>query len=191
MSLAESRSGRGGGSGRGGACALFSALGFAALLVLSGCGAGSAGFQPLYGTSSIGGAATQEKLASVDIAPIPGRVGQRIRNELIFQATGGGSPSPPQYRLDIAIREFVISTLVQVDGNAGGQIYNIEASYNLVRLSDKKVVAHGKSFGRASFDRVTSIFANVEARQDAENRAAQSVGEELRTRLLAVLSTTA
>ena len=50
--------------------------------------------------------------------------------------------------------------------------------------------AHGKSFGRASFDRVTSIFANVEARQDAENRAAQSVGEELRTRLLAVLSTT-
>ncbi len=98
---------------------------------------------------------------------------------------------PPQYRLDIAIRESVISTLVQVDGNAGGQIYNIEASYNLVRLTDKKVVAHGKSFGRASFDRVTSIFANVEARQDAENRAAQSVGEELRTRLLAVLSTTA
>ena len=50
MSLAESRSGRGGGSGRGGARALFSALGFAALLALSGCGDGSAGFQPLYGT---------------------------------------------------------------------------------------------------------------------------------------------
>ncbi len=36
-----------------------------------------------------------------------------------------------------------------------------------------------------------SIFANVEARQDAENRAASSVGEELRTRLLAILSSTA
>ena len=142
-------------------------------------------------TALINGAAAQERLAAVDIAPIPGRVGQRIRNELIFQATGGGAPNPPQYRLDIAIRESVISTLVQVDGNAGSQIYSIEASYNLVRLADKKVVAHGKSFGRASFDRVSSIFANVEARQDAENRAAQSVGEELRTRLLAVLSTTA
>jgi len=191
MSLAESQSGRPSGSGRGSPRALFSALGFAALLTFGGCGDGSTGFRPLYGTASIGGAATQDKLAAVDIAPIPGRVGQRIRNELIFQATGGGSPNPPQYRLDIAIRESVISTLVQVDGNAGGQIYNIEASYNLVRLADKKVVAHGKSFGRASFDRVTSIFANVEARQDAENRAAQSVGEELRTRLLAVLSTTA
>jgi LPS-assembly lipoprotein len=186
MSLAESLSGRPGSGKR----ALFSALSVAVLCALGACSDGSGGFHPLYGTASIGGGATQEKLAAVDIAPIPGRVGQRIRNELIFQSTGGGLPLPPQYRLDVAIRETVISTLVSVNGNAGGQIYNIEASYNLVRLSDKTVVAHGKSYGRAEFDRVTSIFANVEARQDAENRAAQSVGEELRTRLLAVLSTT-
>jgi LPS-assembly lipoprotein len=190
MSLAESLGGQRSGEGRRVQRALFCALGIATLGALSACSDGS-GFHPLYGTASIGGAATQEKLAAVDVAPIPGRVGQRIRNELIFQATGGGLPAPAQYRLDIAIRESVISTRVMVDGNAGGQIYNIEASYNLVRLSDKAVVAHGKSYGRASFDRVTSIFANVEARQDAENRAAQSVGEELRTRLLAVLSTTA
>jgi LPS-assembly lipoprotein len=189
MSLAEGRSGRRNGERRRTGCALFSVVGLSALLVLSGCG--DSGFRPLYGTSSLGGGATQEKLASVDIAPIPGRVGQRIRNELIFQTTGGGRAAEPQYRLDIAIRESVISTLVMKDGNSGGQIYNIEASYNLIRLSDKKVIAHGKSYGRAAFDRVTSVFANVEARQDAENRAAQSVGEELRTRLLAVLSQTA
>ena len=170
---------------------LLSAFGLAALCILSGCGDGSSGFRPLYGTAALGGAATQEKLATVDVAPIPGRVGQRIRNELIFQTTGGGKPAPPQYRMDIAIRESVISTMVQTNGNAGGQIYNIEASFNLIRLKDKSVVASGKSFGRASFDRVTSIFANVEARQDAENRAAESVGEELRTRLLAILSTQA
>ena len=190
MSLAENLSGRPGGDRRGGKRALFSALSVAVLCALGACSDGSSGFHPLYGTASLGGAGTQEKLAAVDVAPIPGRVGQRIRNELIFQATGGGLPLPPQYRLDVAIRESVVSTLVSVNGNAGGQIYSIEASYNLVRLSDKSVVAHGKSYGRAQFDRVTSIFANVEARQDAENRAAQSVGEELRTRLLAVLSTT-
>ncbi|HVZ04939.1 hypothetical protein [Hyphomicrobium sp.] len=170
---------------------LLSALGLATLCVLSGCGDGSTGFRPLYGSAALGGAATQEKLATVDVAPIPGRVGQRIRNELIFQTTGGGKPAEPQYRLDIAIRESVVSTMVQTNGNAGGQIFNIEASYNLVRLKDKTVIASGKSFGRASYDRVTSIFANVEARQDAENRAAESVGEELRTRLLAILATTA
>ena len=121
--------------------------------------------------------------------PRPRRAAHSQRTD--FPGNGRRRPNPPQYRLDVTISESVISTLVQVDGDAGAQIYNIEASYNLVRLADKKVVAHGKSFGRASFDRVTSIFANVEARQDAENRAAQSVGEELRTRLLAVLSTTA
>ncbi|WP_041320591.1 hypothetical protein [Hyphomicrobium denitrificans] len=170
---------------------LMSTFGVAVLCILGGCGDGSTGFRPLYGSAALGGAATQEKLATVDVAPIPGRVGQRIRNELIFQTTGGGKPATPQYRMDIAIRESVISTLVMVNGNAGGQIYSIEASYNLIRLSDKSVVASGKSYGRASFDRVTSIFANVEARQNAENRAAESVGEELRTRLLAILSTTA
>jgi LPS-assembly lipoprotein len=189
MSLADGLKGRVGGRWLKSRRGLFATLGLAAVCALSGCG--DASFRPLYGSAALGGAAAQEKLAKVDVAPIPGRVGQRIRNELIFQTTGGGAPETPQYRLDIAIRESVVSTLVMVDGNAGGQIYNIEASYNLIRLNDKSVVASGKSFGRASFDRVTSIFANVEARQDAENRAAQSVGEELRTRLLAILSTSA
>ena len=41
----------------------------------------------------------------------------------------------------------------------------------------------GRSFGRASFERVQSIFANVRAKEDAENRAAKTVGEELKSRL--------
>jgi len=141
MSLAESQSGRPSGSGRGSPRALFSALGFAALLTFGGCGDGSTGFRPLYGTASIGGAATQEKLAAVDIAPIPGRVGQRIRNELIFQATGGGSPNPPQYRLDIAIRESVISTLVQVDGIVE-RVVNLSRHADLIdRHADREIAA--------------------------------------------------
>ncbi len=185
MSLAEGR------FGRRGMCSLAAARGFlltSALFSVFALGGCSGGFHPLYGSALINGSAVNERLAAVDVAPIPGRVGQRIRNELIFQSTGGGAAKTPEYRLDIAIRESVTSMLVAVDGNAGSQIYGVDASYSLVRLSDKKVIAQGSSYGRASFDRVSSIFANVEARQDAENRAAESVGEELRTRLLAVLS---
>ena len=50
------------------------------------------------------------------------------------------------------------------------------------------MVLEGRSYGRAGFERVTSVFANVRAREDAENRAAKTVGEELRTRLLAYLA---
>jgi LPS-assembly lipoprotein len=153
----------------------------------SACSDG-AGFRPLHASSEFGGSGASEKLAAVDVAPIPGRVGQRIRNELIFQATGGGAPLPPEYRLEIAVRESVTSTLVKIDGNAAGQVYNVDAAYRLIRISDKAVIAEGKSYGRAGFERVTSIFANVRARENAENRAAKTVGEELRTRLLAHLS---
>lgn len=160
-------------------------LGLAALL--AGCADGS-GFKPLYGTSAIGGAGVSEKLAAVDVAPIPGRVGQRLRNEFIYQSTGGGTPLPPEYRLEVAVRESVSSTLVKIDGDARGQIYNLDASFKLIRMTDKAVVMEGKSYGRAGFERVKSVFANVRAREDAENRAAKTVGEELRTRVLAYLA---
>ena len=164
------------------------ALCLAVSAVITGCGDGSSGFHPLYGSAALGGAAAQDKLAAVELAPIPGRVGQRLRNELIFESTAGGAPLPPEYRLEIAINESVSSTLVKIDGNANGQVYNLDAAFKLIRLKDKSVVASGNSHGRAGFERVTSIFANVNARKNAEDLAAKTVGEELKTRLLAYLS---
>jgi LPS-assembly lipoprotein len=157
-----------------------------AAALLAGCG--ESGFRPLYGQAGIG-ANVGEKLAGVEIAPIPGRLGQRIRNELIFDVTGGGRVTEtPVYRLEIAVKENVVSTLVNRDGTAQSQIYTADASFNLIRLSDKKVVVTGTSFGRAGFERNPSIFSNVRAQDDAQNRAAKSIGIEMKTRLAAYLS---
>ncbi len=167
----------------------FSLLATAACVAtLGACSDAGGGFRPLYGSIGTDGVAADQKLAAIEFAPIPGRVGQRIRNELIFQSTGGGLPLPPEYRLDVAVRESVASTLVKIDGNAQGQVYNLDASFQLIRISDRTVVAKGVSYGRAGYERMTSIFSNVRAREDAENRAAKTVGEELRSRLLAYLS---
>lgn len=154
--------------------------------LMSACG--DAGFRPLYGSTQFGGTNVSEKMKQVEMAPIPGRVGQRIRNELIFQTTGGGNPAPPAYRLEIAIRESLTSTLIRRDGDAQSQIFQIDATFQLVRISDKSVVLQGKSFGQAGYERFTSIFANVRARREAEDRAAKSVGEEMKSRLAAYLS---
>ncbi len=163
----------------------------AALLGLTLTACGDAGFRPMYGSSSIGGLAANEKLAQVDIATIPGRVGQQLRNEFIYQSTGGGAAAQPVYRLDIVIRESVSSTLVQITGDARGQVYNLDAKFKLVRIADSQVVMEGTSFARAGFERFTSIYSNVRARREAEDRAAKTVGEELRTRVSAYLSSTA
>jgi len=154
---------------------------------LAACGNG--GFRPLYGSASLGGAAADVRLAKISYPTIPGRVGQQIRNELIFNSTGGaGEVVQPDMRLDVAIRESVTSTLVAVDGDSGSQVYSVEANFQLVRISDKQVVLSGTSFGRAPFERNQSIFSNVRAREDAENRAARVVGEDLKARLSAYLA---
>lgn len=152
---------------------------------LSGC---DGGFRPLYGSNGLGGAAVSEKMAQVETAPIPGRVGQRIRNELIFQSTGGGNAAPPAYRLEVAIRESTTSTLIRSDGDAQSRIYSIDASFQLVRLADRAVVLKGNSYGQAAYERFTSIYSNVRAQKDAEDRAAKTVGDELKSRLAAYLS---
>jgi len=157
--------------------------------LLGACGGGD--FKPLYGSLGANGKSVGEQLRHVDIAPIPGRVGQRIRNELIFGTTGGDYALDPKYRLEIAVRESVSSTLVQRTGDSTNQIYNIDARFRLFDLSSKKVVLEGDSYGRAGFERFTSIFANVRARKDAEDRAAKTVGNDLKIRISTYLASNA
>lgn len=160
-------------------------LALAAVPALSACGDG--GLRPLYGPSTVG-AATSERMKQVEFAPIPGRVGQRIRNELIFQNTGGGNPAPPVYRLDIAIRESIGATLVKTSGEAASQVYNLDATFTLTDLRTRQVVLRGTSHARAGFDRFPSIYSNVRAREDAENRTAKTMADDLKSRLAAFLS---
>jgi LPS-assembly lipoprotein len=162
--------------------------------LLSACG--SSGFRPLYGPTP-NGEYLQDRLRGLDVAPIPGRIGQRIRNELIFQASGGGELQPPTYRLEVTTTESVQSTLADTTGATAGGAYNLQASFKLVRLKDKKVVLQGTSYGRAAFERFTDtttptgtayVYSNVRAREDSENRAAQVVADDLKTRVAIYLS---
>lgn len=158
-------------------------------MLLAGCG--DSGFRPLYASAALNGSDVNEKLAQLSIAPIPGRVGQRVRNELIFQSTGGGYAAEPAYRLEIVLTESISATLVQIDGNSSGSVYNLKASFRLIRLADKSVALQGTSYGRVGFQRFDSVFANVRARQDAEDRASNTVANDLKARLAAYLSSAA
>jgi len=166
-------------------------LAFAICVVLVGAAAltacGDSGFRPLYAPTALG-ADVSEKMKQVDFAPIPGRVGQRIRNGMIFESTGGGNPLPPHYRFEVVLQENMTSTLVKITGEAANAVYSVQASFRLVDTRDKKVVFQGASHARASFERFESIYSNVRAREDAENRVARTISDDLKTRLAAYLS---
>jgi LPS-assembly lipoprotein len=169
------------------------ALMLVALAAMASFGLAGCGFQPLYGSGSTtaSGARLSETMAAVDVNPIPGRVGQKVRNELIFANTGGNYAPEPRYNLKIAIRERVIDQLVRITGDARGQVYQLEANYKLIDISTNKVIHQGTAISRAPYSRFQEIFANVRARYDAENRAARTVAESIKTQLAAYLAQSA
>ena len=89
------------------------------------------------------------------------------------------------------MRESVVATLVRRSGDARSQVYNLDAKFKVVRLADKKVVLTGTSYGRAGFERFNSVFSNVRARREAEDRAAKTVATDLIARLSAFMATSA
>lgn len=152
---------------------------------LAACGGGS--FKPMYAAQS--GSSLSSKMSQVSITTIPGRVGQQLRNELIFRATGGGGKATETaFRLDIVVRQRLSSQLVNIEGNAETQIYHIDADFQLTDTRANKVVFKGQSFGRAGFQRFQTIYANVRAKRDAENRTARTIAQDISGRVEAFLS---
>lgn len=154
--------------------------------LLAACG--GSGFQPLYGPSLNGGPGVGEALAAVDVGLIPGRVGQVVRNELIFKTTGGAGSEPPKYRLEIAMRQSAQNLLVTLAGESTGLMYGLDAEFSLVRVEDNAVLLTAKAQSRAAYQKVESVYANTRARRDAEDRAARMLADNIRTRVAAFIS---
>jgi LPS-assembly lipoprotein len=157
-------------------------LAIAVAVSIAACALAGCGFQPLYGGTTAGGQKLSDVMAGVEINPIPGRVGQKIRNELIFATTGGGYPAPSHYRLDITIKESLVNQLVEISGDATGQVYQLDATFRLMDPTGK-VLLQGTAISRAPYNRFQEIFA--------ENRAATTVADSIRTRIAAYLNTAA
>ena len=128
-------------------------------------------------------------LSAISIEDVNDRVGQQVRTNLIFGFTGGGKAAPPRY--DLAMR--VISREARLgferDETAPAYSVTVTVTYELKEISTGKVILRSLNRGVASYDRSNQAFANQRARIDAEDRAAQSVADDIQLRLAAALAT--
>ncbi|HXX25537.1 MAG TPA: LPS assembly lipoprotein LptE [Pseudolabrys sp.] len=165
---------------------------FLAVCALAGLTAGC--FQPLYGDSNVvATAGLDDKLSSVDVQPIVtpngtplARVGVGVRNELIYDLTGGGYAAAPTHRLSIQLSSTQLQVIVDVNtARPEVQNYGINATYNLIDIATGKTVVTGQTFSRVSFDNPgqQQRFANARALRDAENRAAKVIADNIKSRL--------
>lgn len=151
---------------------------------LAGC------FQPMYAeTSTVGGSPLLEKMRSIEIVKIDGRLGNELRNDLIFEFTGGaGNPVGAPYKLFITVGASSASSIVDTaSGLPENKIIHVSANWRLMRAGEenKPAVATGKASGTASIDVSDQRFANYRATRDAEARAARVVVEQMQAQLIA------
>ena len=157
-------------------------------LATAGC------FQPLYSNHALpGGDSVRDRMSGVEVVPIVARNGTpearlavALRNALMYDLNGGAAPVAPTHRLVITINSTVTTVIVDVSsGRPDTQIEALNAYFTLTEIATQKVVLNASTFGRASLDIPGSAqrFARQRASRDAEDRAVNTVAENIRNRL--------
>jgi len=170
-------------SDRAGVRRLLAAGGMLAALVASGCTV-----QPLYGeitsATTVSGAPSVS-LASVEIKPATDRVGQEVRNHLIFLFYGGaGRPSSATYQLDLTTRATSSRAASVNTRNIAleptSAVAHVRGTYRLTETATGQLISQGTRSVQAPYDLPRQEYAAARAERDAYNRAARELAELLR-----------
>jgi LPS-assembly lipoprotein len=168
------------------------------LAVAAAAGLTAGCFQPLYGEYAATGPGTVAPnvlaaFATVEVDQIAApngtpeaRIAVELRNDMIWQLTGGGGAGTPAYRLAIRMRLSKTAMIVDIaTGRTESETVGIDVTYTLTEIGTKKVVVNSQTFARVSSDvpGLQQRFAHQRAQRDAEDRAAKVVAEQIRTRL--------
>ena len=149
----------------------------------------SCGFKPLHGTSSTGEGVSVH-LASIDIVEQETRLGQLIRNDLLSSMSEPGA-SGGRYRLAIESTSKTHSTIEAVNETVETRRFSfrVNTAFRLLDARSGAELHKGKTFSQVSYDRTASDFSNLQAENDAMERAAHEIGNDIRTRLAAYFAT--
>jgi LPS-assembly lipoprotein len=155
--------------------------------LLGGC------FQPLYGTSTeTGRPVVRDALSAIDVQQIPAAANTseaplavQIRNDLLFNFTGGGYPAPSTHKLKVEIfgnRAVVVIDRATALPNL--ETYTLRTTYSLTEIATGKVVVTGQASAPVSYDTLgQQRFARLGGMHDAERRAAKVISDNITTRL--------
>ena len=149
---------------------------------------GACGFEPLYGERGTDNAAVTTDLATIRIEAIPDRIGQKMYNLLYERLTPDGKADVPKYSLRVHIRETVEELLYERDETATRANVTLRADYELRRIEDDELIAKGTSRSTSGYDILSSQYATLVSRDDARDRSARVISDDIRTRMAVALS---
>jgi LPS-assembly lipoprotein len=144
-------------------------------------------FQPMYAQTPLygGGPSLQDALRDVDVAEIRGRIGNELRNDLIYELTGGqGNRTGAPYRLTLVANVTSFNPIIDREsGRSVAQMLSFDITYKLHDVVQDRIVLTEQALARVSIDTSQQLYANLRAKRDAENRAAKVAADQIRSRL--------
>ena len=163
-----------------------------AAMLAAGSAAGC--FQPLYADRGVTGKpGLRDALSSIRVNQIDApngtpeaRLAVELRNQLLFDLTGGAGTNSPTHELTIAMTSQRSSVIVDLTSQRPDvENFGVDVVYVLKDLATGKVVVRSQTFARVSYDTPGSDqrFARIRGLRDAENRAAKVVADQIMGRL--------
>lgn len=143
---------------------------------------GGCGFRPMLTEP---GADVRAELAAIEVEGLSGRLGQLLRLALEDELNPTALDVPARYRLLVDLREDSDALAIQLDNTITRFNLELTARFRLIRRDDNRVVYRSTVRRIASYNVLQEPFATLIAEQDAERRAAEEVGTNIRTLLAA------
>lgn len=146
-----------------------------ALLALSACG-----FSPLYG--GVQGQGASAALETVQVANIPDRTGQVLRQELEQQLHTSGAPTTELYLLSVNYSVIQTGEGIQADSSTTRNRFNATASWKLVPIGHPEVTLVA---GRATAMNALNV---IDQQYFASNLGADTVQSQLAQQISAQIT---
>lgn len=146
-----------------------------AALLLTACG-----FHPVYGVNKYTPVGVETKLQQIEIANIPDREGQYLRNALIDRFYRGASPINPSYTLTTTpIRENQKDLDITIDSDTTRAQLTLSTQITLKDTKTSQTVLQRKIESTASYNVLGSEYTNRISEENVRQNALNDLARQI------------
>lgn len=149
------------------------------LLLITACG-----FHPVYGVNKHTSLGAEDRLERIEIAVIPDREGQALRNLLIDRFYRHGYPDRPQYHLIVEpISENLIDLDITKTADATRGQLQLATRFRLLGTRDGQVLLSRDLRAITSYNILAGEFATRVSEQNARENALKDLARQIESQI--------
>ena len=146
-------------------------------------------WRALYASDNEYRSVVATELSNITIPEPKTRIEQLIRNNLISTMSPPGQEGDGRYQLILQPAASDQNLVIQRNTDIARRSFRLRVVFLLHDGQTGKRIYSGNTFSEVSYDKISSEFSNMNAKINAEERAAREVSEDIRTRLAAFFAT--